>query len=188
MEMPYSAPATLNGTEPGSDQVDAEGEDEDEDDDLDLEVVPASNNGPLDTSSHGLPLQPTPVHPTQMHAHLQSHAQAQAQHAHAQAQAQAHVQAQVWAATRQHMNQSRNQHHHAHQQISPVHQQHMGSAANSRRQSAVMVDTHSMNTGGMLPMDGIESHTDQFLRMDMGLSTGYVGSSGDGVSGAPNHL
>jgi hypothetical protein len=187
---PYSAPATINGTDAGSDQVDAEGEDDDAD--VDLEVVPASNNNPaLLTTQLGnlprlLPLQPTPVHPTnfQMHEHLQSpvhaahaHAQVQAQ-AQAQAQQQAHAQAQAWAAARQHMNASRNQAH----GLSP-HPNHMGSATNSRRTSAVMMDTHPMSAGGLLPMDGIEGGSNGFLRMDMGLgvTTGFVGSNDNGV-------
>jgi hypothetical protein len=33
----------------------------------------------------------------------------------------------------------------------------------------------------MLPMDGIESHPDQFMRMDMGLASGFVGSNTDAV-------
>lgn len=207
-QTPYSAPATINGTDASSDQVDAEGEDDDAD--VDIEVVPASNNAntntPLATQLGNiprlLPLQPTPVHPNniQTHDHLQSqvhaaqvqaqahahaHAQAQAQaqqQAHAQAQAQA--QAQAWAAARQHMNQSRNQQHH---QLSP-HPSHMGSATNSRRTSTVMMDAHAMSAGGMLPMDalpmdGIENSQNQFLRMDMGMgvTAGFVGSNDTGV-------
>ncbi|KAF3037057.1 hypothetical protein E8E12_001364 [Didymella heteroderae] len=204
--MPFSAPATVNGE---SDQVDAEGDDDD-DDHLEL----ASSRLRQDDDSkyqqsqpalsmpqhHGIPLQPTPIHPTQqLHSmpapmHV-SQAQAQASiqaHAHAQAQAQAHAQAQAWAAARQHMNQSRNQNYSPHhqQQISPhpQHSQHMGSAANSRRPSVVMMDPHVMNTAGMtgpmgMPtgMEGIDGHQDQYLRMDMGPMAGFVGSN-DGVS------
>ncbi|KAF2641028.1 hypothetical protein P280DRAFT_300218 [Massarina eburnea CBS 473.64] len=187
-QMAYSAPPTISGREPSSDQADAEGDEDDAD--VDLEVVPASNNVTMGDMHHGLPLQPTPVHPAQMHAHLQSQvhaqqqmqAQAQAQ-AHAQlSQAQAQAQAQAWAVARQHMNHSRNSHHahpHQHQQLSP-HPQHMGSTDASRRQSSVLMDPHAMSAGGMLPMDGIESH-DQFLRMDMGLTAGFVGSNADTV-------
>ncbi|KAF1969302.1 hypothetical protein BU23DRAFT_242010 [Bimuria novae-zelandiae CBS 107.79] len=187
---PYSAPATISGTDAGSDQVDAEGEDDDAD--VDLEVVPASNNAnpnaPLTTQLSSLPrllpLQPTPVHPNNIptHDHLQS--QVHAAQAHAQARAQAQAQAQAWAAARQHMNQSRNQQHH---QLSP-HPSHMGSATNSRRESAVMMDPHAMSAGGMipmdaLPMDGIETGPNQFLRMDMGMGVpaGFVGSNDNGV-------
>lgn len=193
---PYSAPATINGTDGGSDQVDAEGEDDDAD--ADLEMVPASNNNPaplttqLSNLPRLLPLQPSPVHPTnfQMHEHIQSpvhaahaHAQAQAQ-AQAQAHQQAHAQAQAWAAARQHMNASSNQSHglQHQQQLSP-HPNHMGSAADSRRTSAVMMDTHPMSAGGMLPMDGIEGGSNGFLRLDMGLGVpaGFVGSNDNGV-------
>lgn len=186
-QAPYSAPATINGADESSDQVDAEGEDDDAD--IDLEVVPASNNNnaPISTQLGNmprlLPLQPTPVHPSniQMHDHLQSHVHAAQAHAQAQAQQQAHAQAQAWAAARQHMNASRNQSHghpHQHQQLSP-HPNHMGSATNSRRASAVMMDTHSLSAGGMLPMDGIEGGNNGFLRMDMGLgvTAGFVGSN-----------
>lgn len=38
-----------------------------------------------------------------------------------------------------------------------------------------------MNTGGMLPMDGIENQQNQFLRMDMNLAAGFVGTNADGV-------
>jgi hypothetical protein len=186
---PYSsAPPTTNGTEPGSDQLDAEGEDDDAEADLDAEA--ASDEGSMSNQQHNIPLQPTPHHPSQVAAHTlaqasvnyqaQAHAQA---HAQAQAQAaQAQAQAQAWAAARQHMNQSRNQHHHAHQhqQLSP-HPQHMGSGANSRRSSHAFIDTQTMHTGGMLPMEGIENHQDQFLRMDMGLASTFVGATGDGV-------
>ncbi|KAK7181977.1 hypothetical protein PSPO01_11940 [Paraphaeosphaeria sporulosa] len=193
---PYSAPATINGTDGGSDQVDAEGEDDDAD--VDLEVVPASNNNPaplttqLSNLPRLLPLQPTPVHPTnfQMHEHIQSPVHAAHAHAHAQAQAQAqahqqaHAQAQAWAAARQHMNASRNQSHGLpHQQQLSPHPNHMGSATNSRRASAVMMDAHPMSAGGLLPMDGIEGGNNGFLRMDMGLgvTAGFVGSNDNGV-------
>ena len=63
--------------------------------------------------------------------------------------------------------------------LSSPHPQHMGSAANSRRPSGVIMDPHGMNTGNMLPMDGIESHSDQFLRLDMGLAAGFVGQNPD---------
>lgn len=206
--MPFSAPATVNGE---SDQVDAEGDDDDEDLDLDSSALPDDESKyqqhpqpqhPMQVS-HGLPLQPTPIHPSQqLHSHMQApmhvtQAQAQASiqaQAHAQVQAQAHAQAQAWAAARQHMNQSRNQnyspHQHQHQQMSPhpQHTQHMGSATNSRRPS-VMMDPHVMNTGGMtgsmgMPtgMEGIEGHQDQYLRMDMGSMAGFVGSNDGGVS------
>ncbi|KAF2713972.1 hypothetical protein K504DRAFT_498766 [Pleomassaria siparia CBS 279.74] len=197
--MPFTAPPTATEQEPSSDQVDAEGEDDDGDSVLDADTAldEASLNNALQNHPHA----PQPIHPSQLHAHIQAQVQAQAQaqaqavqaqanaqaqaqaQAHAQAQAQAQMQAQVWAATRQHMNQSRNQHHH--QQLSPHPSQHMGSAASSRRPSAVLIDTHgmstSMNTGGMLPMEGIENHQDQFLRMGMGLTDGFVGSAGDGM-------
>ncbi|CAI6331784.1 unnamed protein product [Periconia digitata] len=187
-----SAPPTISGQEPSSDQADAEGEDDDTP--VDIEVVPASNNMTMNDHHHVGPHQPTPVHPSQIHAHLPSqvhvqHQQQQHQQQHMQVQhapqltqAQAHA----WAVARQHMNHSRNSHHpphphpHQHQQLSP-HPQHMGSAGNSRRQSGVLMDPHAMNTGNMLPMDGIENHPDQYLRLDMGLAGGYVGSNGDGV-------
>jgi hypothetical protein len=193
----FTAPPTVNGTEPGSDQLDAEGED---DDGVDLDAEAASDEGSVGNAPHhGLPLQPTPIHPPQMqnHAQLQpqvhhqqqmqfnqqaqAHAQAQMQ---AQQQAQAQAQAQAWA--RQHMNQSRNSHHHPHQhqQLSP-HPSHMGSAGNSRRTSQVMMDPHNMNpntmsANGMLPMDGIDAHQDQFLRMGM-MADQFVGTAANGV-------
>ncbi|KAF2870354.1 hypothetical protein BDV95DRAFT_496680 [Massariosphaeria phaeospora] len=160
--VPYSAPPPPTGGEPSSDQVDAEGEDDDGDIDLTTERPPELHG--VEHQLHGLPVQPTPIHPAQLHAHVQ---------------AQAHAQAQAWAAARQHMNQSRNQHHHQHQQLSP-HPSHMGSAANSRRASGVLMDAHNMNPGGMLPMEGLQDHQDQFMRMDMGLGNGFVGSN-DGV-------
>ncbi|KAF2263116.1 hypothetical protein CC78DRAFT_581870 [Lojkania enalia] len=195
MQSTFPEPPTTNGAEPSSDQVDAEGEDDDADADIDAEA--ASDGDSFHNQPHVLPLQPTPIHPSQMQMHasiqaqVQAHAQAQAQaqaHAHAQAQVQAQAQAQAQAWARQHMNQSRNTHHHQHQhqhphqhpQLSP-HPSHMGSATNSRRTSQVLMDAHSMNTGGMLPMDGIENHQDQFLRMGMGLADQFVGSTGDGV-------
>ncbi|KZM21384.1 uncharacterized protein EKO05_0010662 [Ascochyta rabiei] len=202
--MPFSAPATVNGE---SDQVDAEGDDDDEHLDLDSSALPdddSMHQHPPPHSMqqhHSLPLQPTPIHPSQQHhPHMQApmhvtQAQAQASiqaHAHAQVHAQAQAQAQAWAAARQHMNQSRNQNYspHQHQQISPhpQHTQHMGSAANSRRPSVVMMDPHVMNSGGMagsmgIPgMEGIEGHQDQYLRMDLGSMAGFVGSNDGGVS------
>lgn len=205
--MPFSAPTTVNGE---SDHVDAEGDDDDENLELDSNTLQddepkyQQQNGPTLSMAqhHGLPLQPTPIHPSQqLHSHMQapmhvSQAQAQASiqaHAHAQAQAQAHAQAQAWAAARQHMNQSRNQNYSPHhqQQISPhpQHAQHMGSAANSRRPSVVMMDPHVMNAGSMsgpmgMPtgMEGIEGHQDQYLRMDIGPMAGFVGSNDGGVS------
>ncbi|KAF2623577.1 hypothetical protein BU25DRAFT_176864 [Macroventuria anomochaeta] len=207
--MPFSAPATVNGE---SDQVDAEGDDDDEDLELDSSGLQVQDDEakfqqhpqpPLSMPQHhGLPLQPTPIHPSQqLHSHMQApmhvtQAQAQASiqaHAHAQVQAQAHAQAQAWAAARQHMNQSRNQNYSPHhqQQISPhpQHTQHMGSATNSRRPSVVMMDPHVMNTSGMtgpmgMPtgMEGIEGHQDQYLRMDIGPIAGFVGSNDGGVS------
>jgi hypothetical protein len=205
----FTAPPTMNGRAPSSDQVDAEGEDDDGDSVLDADTgLDDSIMNNHHHHFHGHPHAPQPIHPSQMHAHIhaqvqvqaqaqavhaqanaqmQAQAQAQAQaNAQAQAQAQAQMQAQVWAATRQ-MNQSRNQHHH--QQLSPHPAQHMGSAASSRRPSAVLIDTSvmhtggmntsGMNTGGMLPMEGIEDHQDQFLRMGMGLTEGFVGSNGE---------
>lgn len=50
-----------------------------------------------------------------------------------------------------------------------------------------MMDQHSMNQnmqGAMsmaTGMDGISSHQDQFLNMDMGLTAGFVGSNDGGV-------
>ena len=203
--MPFSAPATVNGE---SDQVDAEGDDDDDDLELDSSGLQQDDDSKYQQPQpalsmpqhHGIPLQPTPIHPTQQLHSMQapmhvSQAQAQASiqaHAHAQAQAQAHAQAQAWSAARQHMNLSRNQNYSPHhqQQISPhpQHTQHMASAGNSRRPSVVMMDPHVMNTGGMtgpmgMPtgMEGIEGHQDQYLRMDIGPMAGFVGSN-DGVS------
>ncbi|KAF1953722.1 hypothetical protein CC80DRAFT_137376 [Byssothecium circinans] len=186
--MAYSAPPTVSGREPDSDQADAEGDEDDGD--VEVEVVPASHNVPMNDLHHGLPLQPTPVHPAQMHAHLQSQVHAAQQHmqaqAHAQAQAQlsqAQAQTQAWAVARQHMNHSRNSHHshpHQHQQLSP-HPQHIGPSPDSRRPSGVLMDPHALSAGGMIPMDGIEAHPDQFLRMDMGLPAAFVGSNADSV-------
>jgi hypothetical protein len=113
----------------------------------------------------------------QAQAQLQAQANAQAAHAHAQAQA--------WASARQHMSQSRNQNYspHPHQQLSPhvQHVSHMNSAASSRRTSAQLMDPHAMNPNGMHGMDGIQSHQDQFLGMDM---AGFVGSN-DGMGPHP---
>jgi hypothetical protein len=205
--LPFTAPPTIVD-EPGSDQLDAEGDD-DEDHSL-HEPQPQSIHAQHQQQQHHMPLQPTPIHPTQqLQAHMQnqmhaSQAQAQAQ---AQLQAQANAQAahaqaqaQAWAAARQHMNQSRNQNFspHQHQQLSP-HIQHvsrMNSAASSRRPSVQLMDAHSMNTNtvnGMqvamslaTGMEGIQSHQDQFLTMDMGLTAGFVGGN-DGSVGMGSH-
>ncbi|KAH7070117.1 hypothetical protein FB567DRAFT_220491 [Paraphoma chrysanthemicola] len=202
---PFTAPPTVVD-EPNSDQLDAEGDD-DEDIDVNQHTPPEEHamNDPQPHSirpqhqQHHIPLQPTPIHPTQqMQSHMQNqmHAtqvQAQAQFQ-AQANAQAHAQAQAWAAARQHMNQSRNQNFspHQHQQMSPhmQHVSHMNSAASSRRPSVQLMDPHAMNHNGMagLPssmsmatgMEGIQNHQDQFLRMDMGLSAGFVADDGMG--------
>lgn len=205
--LPFTAPPTVVD-EPGSDQIDAEGDD-DEELDLDQHTPPDDRSmneqqpqppHPQHQQQHHMPLQPTPLHHTQQvqaHMHNQMHvsqAQAQAQ-LQAQANAQAHAQAQAWAAARQHMNQSRNQNFspHQHQQLSP-HVQHvsrMGSAASSRRPSVQMMDPHAMNQnaingmqGGMTMatgMEGIQSHQDQFLGMDMGLAANFVGGNDGGV-------
>lgn len=55
-----------------------------------------------------------------------------------------------------------------------------------------MMDPHNMgqsNMGGMGGsmgmsggMDGLDSHQDQFLRLDMGMQTGFVGSNDGSVS------
>jgi hypothetical protein len=208
--LPFTAPPTVVD-EPGSDQLDAEGDD-DEDLDLDhhspqedqhmIEHQPQPMR-PQQVQQHHMPLQPTPLHhnqQVQQHMQAQMHAsqaQAQAQmQAQANAQAQAHAQAQAWAAARQHMNQSRNQNYspHQHQQLSPhvQHVPHMGSAASSRRPSVQMMDPHAMNPNNMqgamsmaTGMDGIQSHQDPFLNMDMGLTTGFVGSNDGGVGMGP---
>lgn len=212
--LPYTAPPTVNGdVDIGSDQIDAEGDDDDED--IDLTPHTTSEEDPMNhiqhqvsaqphhqVQHHVIPLQPTPIHPsqqTQPHMHNPMHvSQAQVQHAQAQAQAQVqaqvqHAQAQAQAWARQHMNQSRNQDFrpHQHQQLSP-HVQHISSANNSRRPSLAMMDPHAMNpntvgnmTGPMgMPtgMDGMDSHADQFLRMDMTMSGGFVGGNDGGVS------
>jgi hypothetical protein len=203
--LPFTAPPTIIDDH-SNDQLDAEGDD-DEDLDLDQHSPPEDHlmnvqqpqpMRPQQQQQHHVPLQPTPLHHTQqVQQHMQnqmhvSQAQAQAQmQAQANAQAQAHAQAQAWAAARQHMNQSRNQNFspHPHQQMSP-HVQHvsrMGSAASSRRPSVQMMDPHSMNPNNMQGamtmasgMDGIQSHQDHFLTMDMGLTAGFVGSN-DGM-------
>ena len=106
--------------------------------------------------------------------------------------AQAQAQAQAWAAARQHMNQSRNQDFRPHQQhqLSP-HLQHVGSADSSRRESLAMMDPHGMNQNNMSAMgssmmsggmDSLDSRQDQFLHMDMGMSTGFVGSNDPSVT------
>jgi hypothetical protein len=188
-----SAPPTTIGADQGSDQIDAEGEDDDADVPLDAEA--ASEDGSVIIHPNGLPHQPVPQHPYKMSAHTlvqnnaqfqQAHVQAQVQaqaqaqvQAQAQAQARAQAQAQAWAAARQHMNHSRNQHHpHPHQQLSP--HTHNISAASSRRSSHAFIEAHNMNTGSMLPMEGIESHPDRFLRMGM-LPDGFVGLTSEGV-------
>ncbi|KAH3964610.1 hypothetical protein HBH69_156970 [Parastagonospora nodorum] len=203
--LPFTAPPTISD-EPSNDQLDAEGDD---DEDLDLDHHAGHEDQPMiehqpqpmrphQQQQHHMSLQPTSLHHSQQvqqHMQAQMHAsQAQAQahmQAQANAQAQAHAQAQAWAAARQHMNQSRNQNYspHQHQQLSP-HVQHvsqMGSAASSRRPSLQMMDQHAMNQnmqGAMsmsTGMDGISSHQDQFLNMDMGLTAGFVGSNDGGV-------
>jgi len=131
---------------------------------------------------------PAPLNVTQAMAHVQhAHAHAQAQ---AQVQAQAQAQAQAWAAARQHMNQSRSQNFspHQHQQLSP-HMQQMNSAENSRRASLAMMDPNAIspnNANGMgmsTGLEGMDNQQDQFLRMDMGMSSGFVAShDGGGVS------
>ncbi|KAG9380053.1 hypothetical protein PtrSN002B_009423 [Pyrenophora tritici-repentis] len=55
-----------------------------------------------------------------------------------------------------------------------------------------MMDPHSMNQNTMNNMgasmgmsggmDSLDNHQDQFLRMDMGMPTGFVGSNDGGVS------
>ncbi|KAI0579873.1 hypothetical protein TUN199_08079 [Pyrenophora tritici-repentis] len=94
---------------------------------------------------------------------------------------------------RQHMNQSRQDFrpHQQQHQLSP-HLQHVSSAESSRRESLAMMDPHSMNQNTMNNMgasmgmsggmDSLDNHQDQFLRMDMGMPTGFVGSNDGGVS------
>ncbi|KAI4911429.1 uncharacterized protein J4E92_010242 [Alternaria infectoria] len=200
--MPFSAPPTVCG-DGDCDQVDAEGDDDDDDIDLTPQTIEEDDSmhqmqhqaqqqalhHPQPQHHHGAPLQPTPPHPSQQ---FQPHMQP-TQHI-TQAQiAQAQAQAQAWAAARQHMNQSRNQDFRPHQQhqLSP-HVQHVGSADSSRRESLAMMDPHAMNQNNMSGMgnsmgmssgmDGLDSHQDQFLRMDMGMSTGFVGSNDPSVS------
>jgi hypothetical protein len=192
--MPFSAPPTVNG----DDQVDAEGDDDDDDIDLTPQTLdeddsmhqiqhqpqPPPMHQPQPQHHHQIPLQPTPPHSSQqLQSHMQTH----------MTQAQAHAQAQAWAAARQHMNQSRNQDFRPHQQhqISP-HLQHVGSADSSRRPSVAMMDPHAMNQspmngmGGSMVMssgmEGLDNHQDQFMRLDMGMPTGFVGSNDGGVS------
>ena len=201
--MPFSAPPTVCG-DGDCDQVDAEGDDDDDDIDLTPQTIEEDDSmhqmqhqaqqqalhHPQPQHHHGAPLQPTPPHPSQQQ--FQPHMQP-TQHI-TQAQiAQAQAQAQAWAAARQHMNQSRNQDFRPHQQhqLSP-HVQHVGSADSSRRESLAMMDPHAMNQNNMSGMgnsmgmssgmDGLDSHQDQFLRMDMGMSTGFVGSNDPSVS------
>ncbi|KAF9697991.1 hypothetical protein EKO04_004432 [Ascochyta lentis] len=166
--MPFSAPATVNGE---SDQVDAEGDDDDEHVDLNSSALPDDDS----MQHHSLPLQPTPIHPSQQYrSHMQAPMHVTQAQTQASMQAHAHAQAQAWAAARQHMNQSRNQNYSPHQ-----HQHaHMGSAGNSRRPSVVMMDPHVM--AGSMGMPGIEGHQ-EYLRMDLGPMAGFVGSN-DGVS------
>ncbi|KAF1941656.1 hypothetical protein EJ02DRAFT_347279 [Clathrospora elynae] len=203
--IPFSAPPTAS-REMGNDQVDAEGEDDDDDVDLTPQTIEDEDSmihiqhqaqrqpahQPQPQQHHGTPLQPTAMHPSQQHqSHMQTpHHITQAQ---IQAHAQAQAQAQAWAAAHQHMNQSRSQDFRPHQQhqLSP-HVQHIGSAESSRSSSLAMMDPHAMNQnamngmGGSMSMsggmDGLENHQDQFLRMDMGLATGFVGSNAGGVS------
>jgi hypothetical protein len=40
-----------------------------------------------------------------------------------------------------------------------------------------MMDPHTMNLGLPTGMEGMDDHSDQFMRMDMGLPTGF-GSNG----------
>lgn len=185
--MPFTAPPTIDGD--NNDQMDAEGDDDD--DNLHLTPQTVSDEDPMHQIHHQ-------IHAQSMHQHQQpQHHQMALQPTHMQAslhvqQQQQQAQAQAWAAARQHMNQSRNQNFspHQHQQLSP-HIQHIGSADNSRRPSLAMMDPHSMNPSPMTglggPMmstglDGLENHPDQFLRMDMAMSAGFVGASDGGVS------
>lgn len=192
---PFTAPPTIISSA-HSDQLDAEGDD-DEDLDLDQHTPPSDSimHRPQQMmqhqQQHHMPVQPTPIHANQqMHAHVGMQPQmqltpAQAQ-AHLQAQANAQAQAQAWAAARQHMNQSRNQNFSPHhQQMSPhvQHvQSHMGSANSSRRPSVQFTDMNGGAVTGLsgpmgmaTGMEGIEGHEDGFLRMDMGMSAGFVG-------------
>ncbi|RAQ99509.1 P-loop containing nucleoside triphosphate hydrolase protein [Stemphylium lycopersici] len=200
--MPFNPPGTVSG-EMGNDQVDAEGDDDDDE----IDLTPQTNeeedsmhhmqhqahrqslHHPQPQHNHSTPLQPTPPHHSQQ---FQSHMQTPQHITQAQI-AQAQAQAQAWAAARQHMNQSRNQDFNPHQQhqISP-HLQHVSSADSSRRESLAMMDPHNLsqsNMGGMGGsmsmsggLDGLENHQDQFLRLDMGMATGFVGSNDGGVS------
>ena len=55
-----------------------------------------------------------------------------------------------------------------------------------------MMDPHAMNQsplngmGGSMVMsngmEGLDNHQDQFMRLDMGMPTGFVGSNDGGVS------
>ncbi|KAF2124096.1 hypothetical protein P153DRAFT_371405 [Dothidotthia symphoricarpi CBS 119687] len=207
--LPFPAPPAT-GREPEGDQLDAEGDDDDDDDSINCQqrqIQHQHQHQPL-SHFHGMPLQPTPIHPSQQLQHMQAQIHVSQAQAHAQVQAHAHAQAHAWAAARQHMNQSRAQDFrpHQHQQLSPhpqhisphpqhmsPHPQHMGSANTSRRPSLAMMDPHAMDpnavaalNGAMVMstgMEGIETHQDQFLRMDMGLAAGFVGSNEGGMHG-----
>jgi hypothetical protein len=196
--LPFTAPPTVVDDH-SNDHLDAEGDD-DEDLGLDQHTPPEDHSMSEHSQhlppqhhqqQHHMPLQPTPLHHTQqVQAHMQnqmhvSQAQAQAQmQAQANAQAHAQAQAQAWAAARQHMNQSRNQNFSPHQQLSPHvgHISRMGSASSSRRPSGQMMDSHGMNQNGMqggmsmsTGMEGLQSHQDQFMNLDMGLTAGFDG-------------
>jgi hypothetical protein len=202
--LPFTAPPTVVD-EHNNDHLDAEGDDDEdlgldhhtppEDHSMNehSQHLPPQHHQQQQQQQHHMPLQPTPLHHTQqVQAHMQnqmhvSQAQAQAQmQAQANAQAHAHAQAQAWAAARQHMNQSRNQNYspHPHQQLSPHvgHISRMGSASSSRRPSEQIMESHGMNQNGMqggmtmsTGMEGLQSHQDQFMNLDMGLTAGFDG-------------
>lgn len=202
--MPFTAPPTVVD-EATDEHLDAEGDD-DEDikfnhphSDESMVQQPAQTMlQPQQQRPQHIPIQPTPVHPSQQ---LQPHLQSQMMMNNPQAQMQAmqsaaQAQVQAWAAARQHMNQSRNQNFspHQHQQMSPhvQHvQSHMGSAASSRRPSLQFNDPHAMNNAAVAAltgqlgmatgMEGIET-SEQFLRLDMSMTGGYVGGPDGGVS------
>ncbi|KAF1911931.1 hypothetical protein BDU57DRAFT_542548 [Ampelomyces quisqualis] len=209
--LPFTAPPTVvdePGSDQIDAQGD---DDDDEDVGLDQHTPPEDHSmnehhpqplRPRRQHQQHMPLQPTSLHHThQAQAHMQnqmhvSQAQAQAQaQLHAQANAQAHAQAQAWAAARQHMNQSRNQNFspHQHQQLSshPQHISRMDSAASSRRPSVQLMDPHAINPSAVNPMqggmtmatgmEGIQTHQDQFLGMDMGLTANFVGQNDQGL-------
>jgi hypothetical protein len=206
--LPYTAPPTVVD-EPESDQMDAEGDD-DEDIMVDQHTPPddstmmQQHHEPMHPQQQQQQQRHAPLQPEHLHLSQQlqgrmpsqrqiSQVQLQAQ-AQANAQAQAQAQAQAW---HQHMAQSRNQNFSPlpHQQMSP-HLQHvqsrMGSAASSRRPSVQLMDVHGLSTNTVngiqsgigLPtaMDGLEDHQTQIFRMEMGLTTGFVGSA-DGSAG-----